>query len=436
MKRIFLLSILSLFSVVSFAQGINFTKGSYEEIKALAKKEGKAIFVDVYTTWCGPCKKMSNEIFPLKVVGDYYNAKFINVKLDAENEKAHGFFKQYKATSFPSFFYLDADGNLLDKQGGTCPAEVFIARGEKALKSNLGAEQKSLADRWNGGEKTFELLNEYVFKVLAQDNPSLVGAAVNDFFNSLSDEEKLSYDSFNLLKNNLSGGDMRGGAFDVNDYLIFFNENINHFEKFNSKYDITIPSLYSKMYTAFVRSSASSYLMAKDEKAIKAADKAFKDKYKKLKKIDFKYLDVYKECVEAEKLLYTGRYSEGIDAVDAILKKYGEEHPYLYSALQYSLALSNYFVKGDGSKNGTMLEIAKTALKINPNQSNLFYYAMAEKFAGNVDVAFTALATMRFYSGNGVSNAIYRYYGLGNTRAEYPETNPNVVKAQPKLPNR
>lgn len=37
---------------------IHFEKSSFADIKAKAKKENKLIFIDAYTSWCGPCKWM------------------------------------------------------------------------------------------------------------------------------------------------------------------------------------------------------------------------------------------------------------------------------------------------------------------------------------------------------------------------------------------
>ena len=48
----------------SFAEdGINFFKGTFKEAKALAAKEHKIIFMDAYTSWCGPCKRMAKNVF-------------------------------------------------------------------------------------------------------------------------------------------------------------------------------------------------------------------------------------------------------------------------------------------------------------------------------------------------------------------------------------
>src|SRR3989339_764670 len=69
----------------SFAQdGIKFETGSWKEVLEKARTEKKLVFIDVYTSWCGPCKLMAKDIFPSKSVGDVFNKNFINYKIDAE----------------------------------------------------------------------------------------------------------------------------------------------------------------------------------------------------------------------------------------------------------------------------------------------------------------------------------------------------------------
>ena len=55
MRRIFLTIVVLLFSWNVFSQGIQFETGSWKEVLQKAKQENKLIFVDLYTTWCGPC---------------------------------------------------------------------------------------------------------------------------------------------------------------------------------------------------------------------------------------------------------------------------------------------------------------------------------------------------------------------------------------------
>jgi thiol:disulfide interchange protein len=64
--------------------GIRFMDATWEQVMAEAKKQEKLIFVDAYTTWCGPCKVMAQNVFTQKEVGDFYNRYFVNYKLDME----------------------------------------------------------------------------------------------------------------------------------------------------------------------------------------------------------------------------------------------------------------------------------------------------------------------------------------------------------------
>lgn len=59
---------------------------SWEEAIAAAEKQPKKLFVDVYTEWCGWCKRMDASTFTDPAVIKYMNANFYAVKLDAEQK--------------------------------------------------------------------------------------------------------------------------------------------------------------------------------------------------------------------------------------------------------------------------------------------------------------------------------------------------------------
>lgn len=67
-------------------KGIQFTQLEWKKILNKASKDEKLIFIDCYTTWCGPCKLMAKNVFTDSEVGHFFNEHFINVKLDMEKE--------------------------------------------------------------------------------------------------------------------------------------------------------------------------------------------------------------------------------------------------------------------------------------------------------------------------------------------------------------
>jgi thioredoxin-related protein len=58
-----------------------------EEAEKLNKKQPRKIMIDVYTDWCGWCKKMDKETFNHPVIADYINKYYYPVKLNAESKE-------------------------------------------------------------------------------------------------------------------------------------------------------------------------------------------------------------------------------------------------------------------------------------------------------------------------------------------------------------
>ncbi|MGL1886989.1 MAG: DUF255 domain-containing protein [Reichenbachiella sp.] len=60
---------------------------TFEEAVALNKKEPKKIFIDIYTDWCGWCKKMDKATFNHPEIAKYLNDNYYPVKLNAEQRE-------------------------------------------------------------------------------------------------------------------------------------------------------------------------------------------------------------------------------------------------------------------------------------------------------------------------------------------------------------
>ena len=100
------------------AQGIEFFHGTFAEAQVKAKKEGKQIFIDFYTAWCGPCKLMAKKYFTLESVGKVYNKKYICLKVDAEKGEGPEIAKKYGVKAYPTLVYADANGKEVQKAMG------------------------------------------------------------------------------------------------------------------------------------------------------------------------------------------------------------------------------------------------------------------------------------------------------------------------------
>ncbi|MES2514238.1 MAG: thioredoxin family protein, partial [Bacteroidota bacterium] len=124
-------AILSL-SVNAQNKSIAFEHGTFAEIKAKALKENKLIFIDAYTTWCGPCKQMSKNVFTDAAVAEHYNKNFINAKIDMEKGEGIEIAKQYQVQCYPNLLFVDGNGNLVHRVAGSMTATDFIALGENA----------------------------------------------------------------------------------------------------------------------------------------------------------------------------------------------------------------------------------------------------------------------------------------------------------------
>jgi len=131
-KYLFSLSFI-IISLASNSQGIVFEYGTWKEIIAKAQQTGKPIFVDVYTAWCGPCRKMSNEVFSQEKVGQTYNANFICCKIDAEKGDGIEVAKKYQVKMYPTYLFVKPNGELFYNDVGARDAQNFITLSKSAL---------------------------------------------------------------------------------------------------------------------------------------------------------------------------------------------------------------------------------------------------------------------------------------------------------------
>jgi len=147
MKKLLLIIPALLFAIMTFSQGIVFEHGTWKDALAKAQKTNKPIFVDIFTTWCGPCKQMSTTIFPLETVGKVYNENFICCQIDAEKGEGIEIAKKYGVKAYPTYLFIKGDGNLFYLTVGSMPEEKFIAVSKTALEAMNDPKPLSVWDK-------------------------------------------------------------------------------------------------------------------------------------------------------------------------------------------------------------------------------------------------------------------------------------------------
>lgn len=102
-------SFISVVSNLNGEKGIQFVEPNLAKALLQAKKQKKLVFIDAYTTWCGPCRMLKQNTFTDKAVGEFFNKNFINIALDMENGDGIAFGEKYQIAAYPTLLIINAD---------------------------------------------------------------------------------------------------------------------------------------------------------------------------------------------------------------------------------------------------------------------------------------------------------------------------------------
>ena len=113
------------------------------QAEEMNKKSPKKFFIDIYTKWCGWCKRLDTDTYSDSAVAAYINSHFYPVKLDAEtqdsvlyNRKKYGFNSLYHVnmvsyqfcdnSGYPTLSFLNANKEkLMEWPGYLPPADML-----------------------------------------------------------------------------------------------------------------------------------------------------------------------------------------------------------------------------------------------------------------------------------------------------------------------
>jgi thiol-disulfide isomerase/thioredoxin len=192
--KIFVLISSLLVTMNMFAQGINFFEGNVDALKAEAAKKNKIIFVDCYTSWCGPCKWLAKNVFTNANVGKYYNENFICYSLDMEKGEGKVFQKKYGINAYPTLLFINASGEIQHRYVGACDTTTFIGVGKQALDStnNFG----NLLRKYSKGDRSPDFLAKYALTCASV----YYAYDINEYFLTQADSQLTSAINFEVME--------------------------------------------------------------------------------------------------------------------------------------------------------------------------------------------------------------------------------------------
>ncbi len=245
LKKIVLIVFVVLLSSATNAQesNINFeNQPKWKKVLKMSKKQNKPIFVDAYTTWCGPCKTLAKEVFTQKKVADFFNENFINVKMDMEKGEGIELKNSWDIKAFPTLLYFNPQGEIIHRVVGAYGADEFLEYSKMAVDDTKMAI--NLQKRFDEGERGGAFIYDYLVSLRLGYYKELEAQVSNEYLESISNEDLLKKENWNIIKYFMSDPTSKGFQ-----YLVTNKDKlaeVNGVEEVNTKLFNTIDKQIEK----------------------------------------------------------------------------------------------------------------------------------------------------------------------------------------------
>jgi len=204
-RKIIAFSIFCIFSLSSISQ-VNFLSGDeWKEAKAMAIKTSKPIYIDFYTSWCPPCKKMDKTTFADSTISVLLNEQFIAIKMNGEKLINKEKVTNYDIKVYPTSVFLNSNGKLVSKEEGYFSAQLFEEKCTNLL-SFLNDDLKDKMELSNIDKFTDEELDRIISNYSSYDF-KIMPSLKNKFYDRLKRGESVSKNAGKFLVNSYEEND-------------------------------------------------------------------------------------------------------------------------------------------------------------------------------------------------------------------------------------
>jgi thiol:disulfide interchange protein len=97
---------------------------NYDEGMAKAKEENKPVMIDVFATWCGPCKLLDETVFSRADVAEA-SKSFVTIRVDGDKQADTR--DKLGVSSYPTVLFTTPEGKVLGKSVGAVSYDVMLS---------------------------------------------------------------------------------------------------------------------------------------------------------------------------------------------------------------------------------------------------------------------------------------------------------------------
>lgn len=183
-----------------YAQGIAFNHDSFSAAVKAAAQERKLVFMDCYTSWCGPCKMLARDVFTNDTVGDFFNKHFVCVKVDMEKEDGPELARRFQVRAYPTLLFINSDDMNVAYRltGGRRGTQWLVEAGEKALDSS--SNLIGLAEAYAKNKQDTVIVAKYLSCLSETSSSVLLDSVLSEYLQNATVVNKCSEATWKMLE--------------------------------------------------------------------------------------------------------------------------------------------------------------------------------------------------------------------------------------------